>query len=72
MATDPKPARLPLTRRHYLTIGIGMALVALGFILMSTEPFIDATQFSLALYVSPVLILGGYAVIGYGILAKWK
>ena len=70
MATPPEPSQLPLARHNYLFIGIGMALVAIGFWLMGTEPFIDATQFSLALHVSPVLILGGYGAVGYGILAR--
>jgi hypothetical protein len=39
---------------------------------MSTEGFIDATQFSLSLYVSPVLIIGGFVWIIYAILAKDK
>ncbi len=70
MANAPEPTKLPLGRTNYRLIGVGMALIVLGFALMSTEPFIDASQFSLALYVSPILILGGYGIIGYGILAR--
>jgi hypothetical protein len=60
----------PLTKKNYILLAIGAGLIALGFILMSTEGFIDATQFSLALYVSPVLIIGGFIWIIYAILAK--
>jgi hypothetical protein len=64
--------QFPLTKKNYILLAIGAGLIALGFILMSTEGFIDATQFSLSLYVSPVLIIGGFVWIIYAILAKDK
>lgn len=66
----PSQDSFPLTRKNYLLLGVGALLILVGFVLMSTEGFIDATQFSLSLYVSPVLIVGGFIWIIYAILAK--
>ena len=65
-------ARLPFQRVNYLLLIAGMLLLALGYGLMSTEKFIDSKQFSLALHVSPILILGGYAGIIFAILYRPK
>lgn len=66
------PSDFPLTRKNYILLALGAFLILLGFVLMSTEGFIDATEFSLSLYVSPVLIIGGFAEIIYAILARDK
>jgi hypothetical protein len=55
----------------YIIIG-GLFLIILGYVLMSTENFIDAREFSLSLYVSPPLIIAGHVVIAWGILARSK
>ncbi|MBL0019274.1 MAG: hypothetical protein IPP17_23305 [Bacteroidetes bacterium] len=62
----------PLKNLNILIIVGGLFLIALGYLLMSTEDFIDATQFSLSLYVSPPLIMAGHAVIIWGIVAKGR
>lgn len=61
---------LPLKSRNLLIILVGVALIGLGYILMATENFIDATQFSLSLKVCPSLIMLGHVVVVYGILAR--
>lgn len=70
--TTNTPDEFPLTRKNYILLAIGALLIMSGFGLMATEGFIDATQFSLSLYVSPVLIIGGFVWIIYAILAKDK
>ncbi|MEY3444908.1 MAG: hypothetical protein RLZZ519_3189 [Bacteroidota bacterium] len=62
----------PLKNLNILIIVGGLFLIALGYLLMSTEKFIDATEFSLSLYVSPPLIMLGHAVIIWGIVAKGR
>lgn len=61
--------RSPLVfeRRNYILLAIGVALVALGFALMSIENEFLGT---ISLYVAPVIILSGYAEIVYAIL--WR
>lgn len=61
---------MPLGKKNYILIAIGVALIFVGFFLMSTEKFVDSSEFSLSLYVCPLLIVGGFAEIIYGILAK--
>lgn len=62
--------KLPLSSKNILIILGGIFLIALGYILMSTEQFIDAKEFSLSLYVSPPLIIIGHFVVAWGIVAK--
>lgn len=65
-----KNNEMPFKPKNYKLMALGVALIALGFILMSTEGFIDSKQFSLSLYVCPFLIVGGFAEIIYAILAE--
>ncbi len=62
--------KLPLSSKNILIIVGGILLIAIGYILMSTENFIDAKEFSLSLYVSPPLIIIGHFVVAWGIVAK--
>ncbi len=61
---------MPFKAKNYKLMALGAALIVLGFLLMSTEGFIDSKQFSLSLYVCPFLIIGGFAEIIYAILAE--
>lgn len=58
---------LVFTRRNYILLGIGIALIAVGFALMRID-----NQFEgfLSLNVAPLIILGGYLEIIYAIL--WR
>ena len=53
-----------------MIVAIGAAIIALGYLMMSTENFIDAKEFSLSLHVSPVLIVLGHIAVIVGIL--WR
>jgi uncharacterized membrane protein len=64
--------QIPLKNLNVFIILGGIFLIALGYILMSTENFIDASQFSLSLYVSPPLIMVGHAVVAWGIIAGFR
>ncbi len=59
---------MPFKAKNYKLIALGALFILLGFILMSTEGFVDSKQFSLSLYVCPFLIIGGFAEIIYAIL----
>ena len=61
---------LPFGKRNYIIVGIGILMCVLGYYLISTENFIDAREFSVALYIAPPIIVAGLVVVGYGILAK--
>jgi uncharacterized membrane protein HdeD (DUF308 family) len=64
-----KNNEMPFQSKNYKLMAVGVFLIVFGFILMSTEGFIDSKQFSLSLYVCPFLIIGGFAEIIYAILA---
>jgi sulfite exporter TauE/SafE len=53
--------------RNYVLLAIGVAMIALGFALMRLENEFLGT---ISLYVSPLLIMGGFAEIIYAIL--WR
>lgn len=61
------PAEMLYTKQNYLLMGIGVALIVVGFIIMYLENEIDGF---LSLYVSPVIIMAGFAEIVYAIMKK--
>ncbi len=56
---------LVFERRNYLLLLIGVALIVVGFTAMYLE---NQYQGFISLYVSPILIIGGYAEIIYALL----
>lgn len=69
-ADDPSLSELPFTRMNYILLGIGVAIIAIGFWLMSLDPFIDATEFSISLYIAPIVVVGGFVEIIFAIMYK--
>jgi hypothetical protein len=67
---NDQPVIMPFTRMNYLLMIGGVAIIALGFILMSFDPFIDATEFSISLYVAPPIVIFGFMSIIYAIMYK--
>jgi uncharacterized membrane protein len=63
--------QLPLKSQNQLIILAGVILIGLGYVLMTTEKFVDATSFSLSLHVCPVLIMLGHVVVVAGILIRF-
>ena len=63
---------LPFTRKNYMLLILGIVIIALGFFLMSLEPFIDATQFSIALYIAPIVVVAGFIEIIFAIMYREK
>lgn len=63
---------LPFGLYNYVVVVAGFVVILLGYLLMSTENFIDATEFSKALHIAPVLILIGLIAVGYGIMMRPK
>ena len=61
---------LPFKKNNIFFILAGVFLIFIGYLLMSLEDFKDATEFSMALYVCPVLIIAGHVVIGIGIIYR--
>lgn len=60
---------MPLQKENYLFIGIGFAVILLGYLLIGIERDVDGF---LSLNVSPILIIGGFIWIIYAVLYKPK
>ncbi len=64
-------------RGNYIYLLIGMALVGLGFVLMSGGGVTDPNEFSEAIFskrrisIAPLTVLAGYGVIFYAILKRF-
>ena len=58
-----------ISRRGWKVIGIGVGIVAFGFLVLS---FTDPGGQNWASNLSPFLLLGGYATIGFGIVLPEK
>ncbi|NCP84242.1 MAG: DUF3098 domain-containing protein [Bacteroidetes bacterium] len=55
------------TKENYILLIIGITLIFIGFLIMYLENEIDGF---ISLYVSPVLIVGGFSEIVYAIMKK--
>lgn len=61
---------LPFVRMNYILLLAGVALIAIGFYLMSLDNFVDATQFSISLHIAPIVVVAGFVGIIYAIMYK--
>lgn len=74
--SDKGTQEFPLEKQNFILIGIGSALVIIGFFLMSGGGADDPTTFSeeifsaRRMYVAPLTILLGYGLVMYGIIKK--
>ena len=66
------PASLPFGRMNYILLLAGVLIIGFGFILMSMDDFVDATQFSVSLYIAPIVVVAGFLEIIYAIMYKSK
>ncbi|MFN0200730.1 MAG: DUF3098 domain-containing protein [Bacteroidia bacterium] len=62
------PTQLPFERMNYILLGVCALVIAFGFFLMSTDTFIDASQFSLSLHVAPVIVVAGFIGVIFAIM----
>ncbi len=60
---------MPLQKENYLFIGIGFAVILIGYLLIGIEHDVDGF---LSLNVSPILIIAGFIWIIYAVLYKPK
>lgn len=71
-------SRMPLTRRNYLWLAAGFALVLLGFVLMAGGGSDSPDEFNYAMFswrritLAPILVVGGFAVEIYAIMKRFK
>lgn len=74
---QPENPRMPLTRKNYIILAIGFAIVLLGFVLMAGGGSHSTTEFNYAIFsfrritLAPILVVGGFVVEIYGILKRY-
>lgn len=69
-SSDKHPEELPFARANYVLLIIGILVILTGFVLMSLDGFIDATEFSVSLYIAPVLVVGGFIEVIFAIMYR--
>lgn len=69
--------RMPLTRRNYILLAIGFAVIVLGFVLMCGGGSDSPDEFNYAMFswrritLAPILVIGGFAFEIYAILKRF-
>ena len=77
--TEPaqEDPRMPLTRRHYILLAIGFAVILLGFVLMTGGGSDSPDEFNYAMFswrritLAPILVVGGFVLEIYAILKRY-
>lgn len=74
----PENPRMPLTRRNYVLLAVGFAVIVLGFVLMAGGGSSSPDEFDYAMFswrritLAPILAVGGFALEIYAILKRWE
>ena len=69
--------RMPLTRRNYILLAAGLAVIVLGFVLMAGGGSDSPDEFDYAMFswrritLAPILVIGGFVVEIYAILKRY-
>lgn len=78
---EPSPtenSRMPLSRRNYVVLVIGFAIILLGMVLMAGGENDSPEEFNYAMFsfrritLAPILVVGGFAIEIYGILKRYN
>ena len=74
----PENPRMPLSRRNYILLAAGFAVVILGFVLMAGGGSDSPDEFNYAWFswgritLAPILVVGGFAMEIYAILKRYE
>ena len=69
--------RMPLTRRNYILLAAGFAVIVLVFVLMAGGGSDSPDEFDYAMFswrritLAPILVIGGFVVEIYAILKRY-
>lgn len=70
--------RMPLTRRNYVILLIGLAVLLLGLVLMAGGGSNSPEEFNYEMFsfrritLAPILVVGGFAIEIYGIMKRFR
>ncbi len=68
---------MPITRRNYILLAVGVALIILGFVLMSGGGSDSPEEFNYAIFswrritLAPILVVAGFVVEIVGIMKRF-
>lgn len=77
-AGQTEDPRMPLARKNYIWLAIGLAVVLLGFVLMagggsnSPDEFNDAMFSWRRITLAPILVVAGFAIEAFAIMKRFK
>ena len=75
---NPENPRMPLTRRNYILLAIGFAVVVAGFVLMAGGGSDSPDEFDYAMFswrritLAPILVVGGFVTEVFAILKRFE
>ena len=77
--TEPaqEDPRMTITRRNYILLAIGFAVILLGFVLMTGGGSDSPDEFNYAMFswrritLAPILVVGGFVLEIYAILKRY-
>ena len=70
--------RMPLTRRNYILLAVGFAVILLGFVLMAGGGSDSPDEFNYAMFswrritLAPILVIGGFFIEIYAIMKRFE
>ena len=76
--SNPSDGKMALGMRNYKLMIIGFAVIVLGLILMTGGGTDSPTEFNYEMFsfrritLSTIVVLGGFAFVGYAIMSKGK
>lgn len=74
---DPNDGRMPLSMKNYVLLAAGLAVIILGFVLMSGGGSDSPEEFNYAMFswrritLAPILVIAGFAFEIYAILKRF-
>ena len=69
--------RMPLTRRNYILLAAGFAVIVLGFVLMAGGGSDSPDEFNYAMFswrritLAPILVIAGFVTEIFGIMKRY-
>ena len=69
--------RMPLTRRNYVVLLVGVGIILLGMLLMAGGGSTSPDEFDYSIFswrritLAPILVVGGFALEIYGIMKRF-
>ena len=69
---------MPLTRRNYILLAVGFAVILLGFVLMAGGGSDSPDEFNYAMFswrritLAPILVIGGFVIEIYAIMKRFE